>query len=255
MNGSRSTERFTSRVENYVRYRPDYPTGIVPLLQEQTGLSTDWTVADIGSGPGNLTRLFLDNGYTVIGVEPNDAMREAGEVLMAGYSSFTSVKGTAEATTLPSESIDFITAGQAFHWFDPAATRTEFQRILKNPGWVALIWNKRPEGSAAIMDAWNEMLREHSPEYSVVGHRDDAANAGMSILFGEGSFRKFTLPHEQVLDAEAVWGRLISSSYTPLPGEPGHDEIKKRSQEIFDEFSVDGALRFPYETQIFVGKV
>jgi hypothetical protein len=58
-----------------------------------------------------------------------------------------------------------------------------------------------------------------------------------------------------VLDAEAVWGRLISSSYTPLPGEPGHDEIKKRSQEIFDEFSVDGTLRFPYETQIFVGKV
>ena len=251
----RPTERFTVRVENYVRYRPDYPPGIIPLLKKQTGLSTDGIVADIGSGPGNLTRLFLDNGYTVIGVEPNDAMREAGEVVLGNCPSFTSVNGSAEATTLPNDSIDLITAGQAFHWFDPAPTRIEFQRILKNPGWVALIWNKRPEGSAAIMDAWNEMLREHSPEYQVVGHRDDAAQAGMSVLFGDDGYRKFTLPNEQALDAEAVWGRLISSSYTPLPGEPGHVEIKRRSQEIFDEFAVDGILRFPYETQIFIGKI
>lgn len=251
----RPTERFTSRVENYVRYRPSYPAALLALLRAQIGLTEDWEIADIGSGPGNLTRLLLDNGNTVFGVEPNDAMREAGEILMADYPKFTSVNGTAESTNLPSRSIDMITAGQAFHWFDPPAARTEFQRILRRPGWVALIWNRRPEGSAPILDAWSSMLREHSPEYDAVSVRDEAAEAGMAALFGEAGYRTFALPHEQVLDAEAFWGRLISSSYTPLPGEPGHEEIRTRSQEIFDEHAVEGVVRFPYETQVFIGKL
>ncbi len=251
----RPTERFTTRVENYVRYRPSYPAEILPLLQQQTGLAPDWTIADIGSGPGNLTRLFLDNGYTVVGVEPNDAMREAGEVVLSAYPAFTSIRGVAESTTLPDTSVDLITAGQAFHWFDPEPTRSEFKRILKEPGWVALIWNKRPEGSAPVLDAWNDMLNEHSPEYGVVRHSDDASEAGMSILFGANGFRKCSLSNEQVLDADAFWGRLISSSYTPLPGEQGHDEIKSRSQKIFDEFAEDGLVRFPYETQIYIGQI
>ncbi len=193
MSDNRPTERFTSRVDNYVRYRPGYPSGIIPLLQEQTGLAIDWSIADIGSGPGNLTRLFLESGYTVVGVEPNDAMREAGAALMADYARFNSVKGAAEVTSLTDSSVDLITAGQAFHWFDPELTRLEFERILRAPGWVALIWNKRPEGSAPLLDAWSAMLHELSPEYDIVRHRDSNAEDGMSILFGASGFRKFTL--------------------------------------------------------------
>lgn len=255
MTDMKPTERFTSRVENYVRYRPNYPSALLPLVIEQTGLGTDWEIADVGSGPGNLTRLFLENGYSVTGIEPNDAMREAGEELLAKYPRFRSMNGTAEATTLPSRSIDLVTAGQAFHWFEPAATRAEFSRILRGGGWVALIWNKRPEGSAPILDAWGDLLREHSPEYSRVAVRDDAAEAGMAVLFGGNRYQKFVLPHAQELDAEAFWGRMISSSYTPLPGEPGHDELKERSQALFDEYATGGIVRFPYETQVFIGTI
>ena len=255
MKDKQPTKRFTSRVENYVRYRPGYPAAILPLLREQTGLLPNWAIADIGSGPGNLARLFLDNGYSVIGVEPNDAMREAGEALLSSNSRFSSVKGSAESTTLLENSIDLVTAGQAFHWFDPSATRIEFQRILRNSGWVALIWNKRSEGSAPILDAWSEMLSKHSPEYNHVRHRDEAAHEGMTVLFGDAGYRTFTFPHEQALDSEAFWGRLISSSYTPLPGEPGHEEIRARSQEIFDEHEVDGVVRFPYETRVHIGQI
>ena len=255
MTDRRPTQRFTSRVEDYVRYRPDYPAAIIPLLKSELGLVTDWVIADIGSGPGNLTRLFLDSGLRVIGVEPNEAMREAGERLMADYPQFVSISGSAEATSLPDESVDLITAGQAFQWFEPSAARTEFQRILRGPGWVVLIWNKRPEGSAPILDAWDDMLHRYSTEYEAVRNRDDRAEAGMKILFGKSGYRMFTFPHDQVLDAAAFWGRLISSSYTPLPGEPGHGEIKKRSQEIFDQFALEGVVRFPYETRVFVGKI
>lgn len=251
----RPTERFTSRVDDYIRYRPDYPAALIPLLRHEIGLAPDWVVADVGSGPGNLTRRFLDFGCSVYGVEPNAAMREAGERLMAGDASFTSVAGSAEATTLASGSIDLITAGQAFHWFDPVPTRAEFRRILKAPGWAALIWNRRPEGSSDILDEYSAMLRRYSLEYERVSVQDDRSTTGMRLLFGDNGYRSFTLPHEQILDAAGFWGRLRSASYTPLPGEPGHEEIREESQAIFDRYARDGVLRFPYETQIYLGQI
>src|SRR5947209_11876909 len=125
-----STSRFSSRVENYIRYRPGYPQSVVELLAGECGLTPTSVVADVGSGTGILTELFLRNGNTVYGVEPNREMREAGEGLLAGYPNFHSVDGRAEATGLPDASVDFVTAGQAFHWFDAQGARAEFSRIL-----------------------------------------------------------------------------------------------------------------------------
>ncbi len=145
------TQRFSSRVDNYIRYRPSYPAAIVDLLEKECGLTPEWVVADIGTGPGNLTRLFLDNGARVVGVEPNREMREAGERLLRGYSTYSSVAGTAEATTLANASVDLVTAGQAFHWFDQARARREFARVLRAPRWVALVWNERRVDSTPYM--------------------------------------------------------------------------------------------------------
>jgi SAM-dependent methyltransferase len=250
-----STERFTNRVENYVRYRPNYPDTLIPLLEREIGLTPAWEIADVGSGPGNLTRQFLAFGSTVFAIEPNPAMREAGEVLMNGNRNFTSVAGTAEATTLPASSVDLVTAGQAFHWFEPEATRIEFQRILRKPGWAVLVWNRRMEGASQVLDEHHEMLQQFSPDYGRVAVSDRGAQQGMGILFGEAGYREFSLRNEQLMDEEAYWGRLLSSSYVPLPGQAGHDDIRRRSQEIFEAHAEDGILRFPYETKVFVGKV
>src|SRR6476469_8499971 len=138
-----STKRFSSRVENYIKYRPSYPPTVIDILTEHCQLTPAAVMADIGSGTGLLTELFLKHGNRVFGVEPNRAMREAGERLLAGYSNFTSVDGVAEATTLPDHSVAFVTAGQAFHWFDVAKTRQEFIRILQPQGWAVLVWNVR----------------------------------------------------------------------------------------------------------------
>ena len=95
-----STKRFSNRVENYVRYRPGYPKAIVDLLREACGLTSESVVADVGSGTGKLAELFLKRGNQVFGVEPNKEMREAGERLLKDFPNFTSIEGTAEATTL-----------------------------------------------------------------------------------------------------------------------------------------------------------
>src|ERR1700675_1047450 len=127
-------QRFSNRVVDYVRYRPGYPAALLDLLRAECGFSSNHLVADVGSGTALLTKLFLENGNRVFGVEPNQEMRQAGEEFLKSFPKFTSVAGSAEATTIGDASVDFVTAGQAFHWFDPRAARREFIRILKPNG-------------------------------------------------------------------------------------------------------------------------
>lgn len=153
-------QRFSSRVADYVRYRPGYPSEVLPLLRTECGLKPGHVVADIGSGTGFLSELFLKNGNRVYGIEPNDAMREAGEEYLASYDNFSSIVGSAEATTLESGSVDFVSAGQAFHWFAPSATRTEFRRVLKANGWIVILWNDR-QRDTPFADAYENLLLKY----------------------------------------------------------------------------------------------
>ena len=119
------TRRFSNRVDDYVRYRPHYPPGVLDRLREGIALTPRTVIADVGSGTGISTELFLQNGNTVFAIEPNPEMRAAAERLLGGRPNFHSVRGTAEATTLPDGSVDCVVAAQAFHWFDPEKTRVE----------------------------------------------------------------------------------------------------------------------------------
>src|SRR5205809_5538182 len=122
-------QRFSNRVADYVRYRPGYPPAVLDHLRAECGLRPGHVIADIGSGTGLLSELFLKNGNRVYGVEPNAEMRQAGEEYLASYDGFCSVEGSAESTTLGDSTIAFVTAGQAFHWFEPSAVRSELALI------------------------------------------------------------------------------------------------------------------------------
>ena len=161
-------QRFSNRVADYVRYRPGYPPALIDLLRSECGLRPDHAVADVGSGTGLLSKLFLENGNRVLGVEPNEQMRRAGEECLAAHKNFSSVRGSSEATTLPDSSVDFITAAQAFHWFEPVATRREFLRILKPQGWVVVIWNDRRISETAFGRAYEDLLVRYGTDYSRV---------------------------------------------------------------------------------------
>ncbi|MDP8950409.1 MAG: class I SAM-dependent methyltransferase [Actinomycetota bacterium] len=152
------TQRFTNRVDHYVKYRPSYPRAALDLLKTECGLTSASLVADVGSGTGILSELFLENGNRVFGIEPNERMRETGERRLGRHPRFTSVAGTAEATTLDGDSVDFVVAGQAFHWFDPERARAEFSRILKPGGWVALVWNLRRKDATPFLAAYERLL-------------------------------------------------------------------------------------------------
>src|SRR5438132_418303 len=130
----KSVERFTDRVDDYAKYRPHYPQAVFDLLRDELGFQPGTIVADIGSGTGISTKPLLDLGCTVYAVEPNAAMRRAAEQGLGENPRLTNIAGTAEETTLAENSVDAIVSAQAFHWFDAAQTRREFERILRPNG-------------------------------------------------------------------------------------------------------------------------
>jgi SAM-dependent methyltransferase len=245
------TRRFSSRVDNYVRFRPGYPKEILAMLKSECGLNAQSVIADIGSGTGKLTELFLANGNPVFGVEPNRDMREAAERLLKNK--FTSIAATAEETTLPSSSADFIVAGQAFHWFDRDRCRREFARILRPGGWVVLIWNDRKTQSTPFLIGYENLLKTYATDYSKVDHKqiDDEV---VRRFFGYAPAKKL-FPSGQEFDFEGLKGRLLSSSYAPEPGQPGHAEMLSELEALFNTHQQNGSVEFAYDTVVYYGKL
>ncbi len=213
------TQRFSARVENYVRYRPGYPARVLELLRGRYGLTWNSEVADIGSGTGTVARMFLENGNRVFGVEPNAEMRRAGERLLAGFPRFTSVATTAEKTTLLDRSVDFVAAGQAFHWFDPGLTRREFERILRPQGLVVLVWNARRKERTGFLETYERLLETHGTDYAEVNHGRRGSPEEVRDFFAPMPVEAWTFENAQRLDLAGLKGRVLSSSYVPAEGE------------------------------------
>ena len=245
-------QRFSTRVADYVRYRPGYPTAVRDLLRAECFLKSGHIIADIGSGTGFLSELFLKNGNRVFGVEPNEAMRQAGEEYLASYDGFVSIEGSAEATTLDGASVHFVASGQAFHWFEPAATRREFARILKPEGWVVVVWNERLADTTPFLRDYQALVQKFNTDYSKVNEsypRDEQ----MKNFFLTNPYRSYEMPHFQELDFEGVAGRLRSSSYMPTSDHPNFAPMIAELRRMVDAHQQDGKVRLAYNTRIYFG--
>jgi ubiquinone/menaquinone biosynthesis C-methylase UbiE len=248
-----STRRFSSRVGNYVRYRPAYPSAVLDLLKKECGLNLASVIADVAFGTGIFTRMLLENGNRVIGVEPNAEMRKAGEEFLRSYPKFTSVAGTAEATTLDDHSVDFVAAAQAAHWFDPEKARREFSRICRPSGWTVLLWNERCTGSTPFLRDYEQLLTEFGTDYQDVRH--ERTTEQVETFFAPSRFEVRTFDYRQEFDYEGLEGRLLSSSYTPQPDDAAHTPMLRELRRIFDAHQVDGRVTFEYDTQVYYGQI
>jgi SAM-dependent methyltransferase len=245
------TLRFSSRVGNYIRYRPGYPSQVLECLRAECGLTSTSIVADIACGTGIFTKMLLENGNAVFGVEPNREMREAAERLLAGYPKFTSVTGTAESSNLPDRSVDFATAAQAAHWFDLPKARREFMRILKPGGWAVLLWNERSTGTTSFLRAYEELLLAYGTDYEQVRHEHTSDKIGDFFLSSPFQSREFDMRQEfGYADLE---GRLLSSSYAPMQGHPNYEPMLHELRRVFEQFKENGRVAMDYRTKMFFG--
>jgi SAM-dependent methyltransferase len=236
------TERFTGRVADYVRYRTRYPQQVLDLLHQRCGLLSTSRIADVGAGTGMLAELFLDNGNPVIAIEPNAEMRVACEQMKEKYAALTVVNATAEATTLANASVDFVTVGRAWHWFNYASALEEFRRILQPNGWVVLITNRRSKDGDIVAREYEQLLMDFGTDYRDLQTRyriyEDA-----TPLYPGGTMLREAIHGEQTLTLEEFLGQAQSSSTVPMPGDPRFAPMQTALHNFFEKFQRDGLLR------------
>ena len=241
-------KRFSSRIENYIKYRPKYPFEMIGFLKEKNILAENTVIADIGSGTGILTRIFLDNGNQVYGIEPNKDMRKEAEKVFQGNTNFISLEGSAESTGLKDKCVDLITAGQAFHWFDVEEAKREFKRILKPNGNLALIWNNRGKTRKDFNSSYENFILKYGTDY-----REVKKNEGNVDLFF--NYQKETFYNFQELDFTSFKGRVLSSSYIPLIDNPIFPKMILELEDLFNNHQRNGIIRIEYDTEIYLGKL
>jgi SAM-dependent methyltransferase len=251
MPASNATSRFSDRVENYVLYRPGYPAEVLQTLKTECNLSPHCVIADVASGTGIWTLMLLENGNPVFGVEPNPEMRNAGARLLAAYPRFTSVDGTAEATTLADQSVHFITAAQAAHWFNRTSARREFIRILKPEGWLVLLWNERLTDSSEFLRKYEKLLSTYGTDYKEVRH--ERTTESVNEFFDPAPYRERVFNMRQEFAYAGVEGRLLSSSYAPGPNHPQHAPMLRELRNIFEQCAVANRVAFEYKTRLYFG--
>ncbi len=238
---------------DYVLGRPDYPAALPARVRQALSLPLGARVVDLGCGTGLLARAFLADGHPVVGVEPDPAMAAAARDELGAHPDFTLVEGRAEQTGLPDGSADLAVAGQAFHWFEPAAARAELLRLLTGDAPVALVWNHRPETTQGFDQAYEALLQRHGTDYGVVADRD-LLERRINAFAGEGIHR-LALPHRQSLDAEGLRARVRSCSYVPGRGEPGHDAMMAEVDALFATHQQDGRVHLAYRTEVVIARL
>ncbi len=248
-----ATSRFSDRVQNYVLYRPGYPREALDVLKAECGLTSAHVIADIASGTGIWTKMLLENGNRVVGVEPNAEMREAGERFLANLPAFTSVAGKAEETGLENHSVDFVSAAQAAHWFDRRRARQEFARILKPHGWLALLWNERVTDSTPFLRDYEQLLLTFGTDYEEVRHENTTDS--VNEFFDPVPFQARIFANRQELDYSGIEGRLLSSSYVPGPDDPKHEPMLRELRKLFAAHADKGRATLEYRTRVYFGRL
>jgi len=246
-----TTARFSGRVADYVRARPGYPPELAVRLATACGWHDAVTIADVGSGTGLLAKVFLDAGHRVIGVEPNGEMRAAGDTLLGTHGRFSSVGGRAEATGLAAASVDLVSAGQAFHWFDRQLARAEFIRILRPGGHVALVWNDRRLDATPLLQGYEALLVAHCPEYLRLVHRN-VDEAVLAEFFAPAVPVSFVFDNRQEFDWEGLVARHLSSSFVPREDRTGHMSALRA---LWDQHQRHGRVAFEYDVRVTVGRL
>lgn len=248
-----TVERFSNRVANYVKFRPHYPREIIGFLEEKCGLTHETVIADIGCGTGISSQLFLENCNRVIGVEPNQAMREAATEFLAQFPDFTIVDGTSDHTNLADDSVDMVVAAQAFHWFNADTTRTEFHRILKPGGHVVLIWNERQLDTTPFLIEYEAFLVKYAYDYGSVRH-ENIHKEELSAFF-QKEYGSATFKNQQIFDFDGIKGRMLSASYMPNESDAIFEDMTKELQAIFAKYAENGRIKVFYDTNIYFCQV
>jgi len=231
---------------SYDLARPAYPESFYEYLYGEFGLIPTTTIADIGAGPGKVTKRFAERGSWVYAVEPADDMRRIAQERLSRFPNCTVLGNYAEKTGIPTETVDLIFCGNSYYWFDRTRVIPEFKRILKPGGGanVVLAWqNGSPKKSEELHESLGRYVKPMD------GRHDE------SPPFREGAFEtrefEFTLYQD--------WGMFLNGSLSfsgsPNPGDGCFEEYCHILKRHFERYGNDGKLETKFKLICMIGNV
>lgn len=260
---------YSDRGEDYAKYRPSYPTAAIDIILEELGDPSQLTAADVGAGTGIASRLLAERGVRVTAIEPSDSMRHAAEPHpLVKFSD-----ATAEQTKLPEVSVDLVISCQAFHWFRPIPTLSEFARILKPSGRLALVWNDRAADDeffaeferlvkASLISPPTGKPRRNLLRRILIrllslikSHSMAEVRGTLRLLSSSPHFtrvRHYKFTYIQELDLTGTIGHGLSKAFTPQEG-PAHQQFISDLKELHARWADErGFVSFVYCTNVYL---
>jgi len=247
-------DKFTNKAENYTKYRPSYPQGFINHLVNEVGMNCESIVADIGAGTGILTKLLACKVKKIIAVEPNKDMLKVCRKHLKGIKNFTGIDASAENTSLPDSSVDFITAAQAFHWFDREKSKSEFKRILKKNGKVIIVWNFKYADYDFLKEN-RSILRRFCPEFKGFTGGVENDSSSFSDFFKKDCCEYKVFDNYKTINLEEFIGGTLSASYSPSPEVSHYNNFISELTEVFNKYSTNGILKMPLKTWCYTGEL
>jgi hypothetical protein len=101
------------------------------------------------------------------------------------------------------------------------------------------------------MRGYQDAVTRWHGEYPNAAH--DAMNAETFGAFFDGHYTAQSFYWRQAVDFEGLWGRVLSSSYSPLAGHPSHEPLRGALRDLFERHSADGEVQIEYRTELVLG--
>jgi len=247
----RGHQLFNKKAFNYTKFRPSYPEEVTELILSLSN-SNNINIADIGSGTGKLSSLLIKNNTYVFAIEPNSDMRSIAEKELGKYNNYISLNGSAEATTLDSDTIDIITVAEAYHWFDNEQTKLEFKRILKKDGFVILMWNNF--GGNPYDDEISQINKRWCPLYKEKTNRTPREKRAVG-LFGNDNYKKEEYDNTINQTIEAFIGGTLSASYALKEDDADFNKYIEDIKNIMNKHINNGLIETKITTVCYYGKL
>jgi SAM-dependent methyltransferase len=241
---------FGLTANDYGEYRAGFPDQLAERLVAMDAVRPDDRALDVGTGTGSLARLLAPHVASVLATDPAEPLLEQARSHPGTLPNITYETGVAEETGLPDGSMDLVTAGQCWHWFDADRAAAELLRVLAPGGRLVIAhfdWLPLPGN---MVEATESLILAHNPGWQLGGGTGlyprwltDVAAAGFTGI------ETFSFDLQVPYSHEAWVGRIRASAGVgaSLP----EDEVERFSAELSELLAArypEDPLAIPHRT-------